>query len=397
MVETLESETFSILPYDLFPERKEAKKKPIQARSRQSPCCEDAQMLTMKYDEHLPFEVKDSIFSEATFNNDIYTFISETHKYVSVECSDAIRNASLEMSDKPMIRPPLLDSHAVCKEPINPVLRSRIMHQGYLDGVQKPPLKDDEGDLKVAATSIFSTQCQHTMNFNDVDTTRLIHDDVEALTSSKSENHKYTTVSIRPEESFERSDGQRTRSLFESSSNNSRYTQEPQMSNFKNNDCNPTMGAALSKPLQSFAPSSFNKVDSQSYQHGTLEYLKQSTFATAHELNIPIQSEDAMINYNEKIPISFDSIKNMPNNHREFQKSDTSNSEKRPMMGLASSIVSEPYHNAMLDEFTSKSHNRSQSSGSLDSSHIDIFNNMHLEELDSQRTASSLGSHDNSD
>jgi hypothetical protein len=148
------------------------------------------------------------------------------------------------------------------------------------------------------------------------------------------------------------------------------------MANFKNNQCNPAMRVASSIPWESSADSNFNKVDSENFQHGTLEYHKQYTFATANidkELNIPIQSEDSMMNRNEQIPISSESIKNVPNNHRECQKSHICNSQRSSKMALASSIVSEPCHNAIQNEFTSKSHNRSQSSGSLDSSHINIL------------------------
>ena len=125
-----------------------------------------------------------------------------------------------------------------------------------------------------------------------------------------------------------------------------------------------------------------------------MEYLEQSSFGTAQineKLDIPFQSEDALMNRNEQKAIPSDSIKNYSNHLGEFDESDFSQCQSSTKMDSSSSTISEPCLNAMLSEFGSKNHNRTQSCGSLDSSHIDIFNNIHLEELDAcLRTASLL-------
>jgi hypothetical protein len=314
-------------------------------------------MSTIKYDKENPNLVGNSIFSEASFHNDFYTGFSEKHKYGSVECDDAIDTARLKMNDKVKIHPPLLDSE----------------------------------------------QRQH-MNFKDIDFTCHVHDDVKkfsSLLSSTSDIQENAIAPFCPQETFITLSRERSTSLFESGSNNSPYTQEPRMVNFKNNECNPTIRTASSMPLESYSHLNFDKTDSQNYQHENVECLKQSPFATANthkELNIPIQSKDVIIHYNEQIRIPYHSIKNVQNNLGKFQESDYCNSPRKNNLSSASCVISDHCHNAMLSEFSSKNHNRTQSCGSLDSSHIDIFNNIHLEELDScLRTASSLGNQNDLD
>jgi hypothetical protein len=255
----------------------------MQLRSSQPTNYEDAQMLTKMYDKQIPIEVEASIFSDASFHNKVYTALSEKHKYGS-----AIDTARLKMNDKVKIHPPLLDSE----------------------------------------------QRQH-RNFKDIDFTCHVHDDVKkfsSLLSSTSDIQENAIAPFCPQETFITLSRERRTSLFESGSNNSPYTQEPRMVNFKNNECNPTIRTASSMPLESYSHLNFDKTDSQNYQHGNVECLKQSPFATANthkELNIPIQSKDVIIQYNEQIRIPYDSIKNVQNNLGKFQESDYCNSPRK--------------------------------------------------------------------
>ena len=59
------------------------------------------------------------------------------------------------------------------------------------------------------------------------------------------------------------------------------------------------------------------------------------------------------------------------------------------MIGLASSIISEPCLCTVHSEFGFKNHNPIQSCESPDSSHIDNLNNIYLQELDSHLGAAS--------
>ena len=127
--------------------------------------------------------------------------------------------------------------------------------------------------------------------------------------------------------------------------------------------------------------------------HGNVyEIFSENHEFGSEKLDIPIQSDNTLMNRNEQIVSPSDSINSFSNHCDEFHKSDFSQSQSSTKMDSTSSIISEPCLNKMLSEFATKNHNRNQSYGSLDSSHIDIFNNIHIEELDAcLRTTSLLG------
>jgi hypothetical protein len=393
IVEALDLETFSTFPPDsLLLEHGE---KPMLARSRSSPCFENAPTST-KYDEQISVEVENRIFSEAAFHNDVLMIFSGKHKYTSGDCKGATDAGSLDMHEKMETRVPSLDSLVNCEEPIEPLVKVSTIpssiHVNCLDGVEKPNLKYDETVPTGAATSIFSHQCDVTQLVCN----RCCHEEmkkISAITSKTSEKQKNAITRFLPQIPFLPPGRERTRNLLESYSSSSVC-----------NEGNPNIWAATSKSWESCAHSNFNNVLSKNQQHGTLEYLKKSSFSKAQFLQQerdipPIQSLDEIMDCHGPIAIPSDSIKYVPNHLGEFQKSKSNfrNVKSRNQMG--SVYMSEPCPSSMFSEIGSKNHNRTQSCGSCDSSHIDIFNNIHLEELDScLRTASLLGCQDdNSD
>ena len=402
IAETLEVEGSSILFHASLRGRKDAKENLMKPRSKHSPCLDDTQISTMKHDKHIPIDVEHSLFSDATFHNDVYAIFSKIHKFGSVECDDAIDDAHLDMNEKAANRFQSLDSLVGGEEAIETLLRSISIHPSYLEGVQKQNLKCDEPDLKLVATSKYSEQCGLT-NYTE-EFFNGCHGDVRNFSkfvSRTPEKHDNVITPFPPQESFVTPGRERTRNPFESTCKNLPDIQEPRMAKIKNNDCNQTMREGSSILSQSCTHANSSKVKSDNHLHGTVEYLEQNSFATAQihqKLDIPFQSEDTFMDHNEQIAIPSDSIKNYPNHRDELQESDKSNSQSSIKMDSASSPISEPCLSETLSEFGTKNHNRTQSCGSLDSSHIDIFNNIHLEELDAcLRAASLLGSQDNSD
>jgi len=258
------------------------------------------------------------------------------------------------------------DSPIEHKDAIGALIGTSRSDSSYLKDNYKLNLQCDKLDLMGEASSTFTSTCDHT-DLTEVFIENPYFENGENFATCVSAKSVTYQNEKSPFPSLLEPGKEQKRNLIESMNRKPPYGQESQMLNFENYTCNPTMGSA--SPMY----------------HGAVEFLDQNTDATGKshkEQEISVQSEDALMNIKEQIIDLPESIKNYPSHLKIVQKSDLRNFPGRNRMGSSSSINSEPCLRTNLSELDSKNHHRSHSSGSLDSSHIDILNDIHLQELD---------------
>jgi hypothetical protein len=162
--------------------------------------------------------------------------------------------------------------------------------------------------------------------------------------------------------------------------------QRVKMTNFENNETSPNIKSSSSILSESFEPcGSLNSSQhrSKNNQHENVEHFeRQFSFTKMHipqDPLIPTHFDESATDLNKQIAIANAIAIPSDSIYNSFNKFE---SRIEMASDSSSSSTSELCVDMVLNDLGSKSHNRTQSFESLNSSYIDIFNNVHLEELD---------------